>query len=112
MKVIRITKSYRNGSKELFLVLLDELDLLEKEDLDDEIKSLVEKECDRDGSGSNYGYSCKWSLVKDEEDWVINRAVKEEIYKIKSNIERLNSTIKYLQQRLAKIRKAYRKRKP
>lgn len=109
MKVIRINKSYRNGNRELFLVLLDELDFLEGEDLKDEITELVERECDKDVGGAHYGYSYKWEFVKDEEKETINRAIEQERCLNDNIINKLTRNIKYLKSRNAKIRKEYRK---
>lgn len=54
MKLVKINKSYRNGTKEHFLVLLDE------PYSNDDINYLVEEWCESKPSGSNYGYTVEW----------------------------------------------------
>jgi len=55
---IKIKKSYRNGTKEVIIPISDALTE------DSEIESFVLEWCDRDPSGSNYGYNYKWEIVK------------------------------------------------
>lgn len=81
MKVIKINKSFRNGVIEHFLVLLNETYS------NDDIEYLVEEWCDGDLSGSNYGYSYKWSFVEDSE--IIKTVLEKNIKNINLSIENL-----------------------
>ena len=49
--VVKIKKKYRNGEKEMFLVLMNRY-----EDASD-LEYMVEEKCDEDPAGRNYGYS-------------------------------------------------------
>ena len=81
MKVIRIKKSYRNGTKEHFLVLLN--------DSQDNIDYLVEDWCESEPSGMNYGYSFEWSFVEDEK--LIKSILKDKIKLMNNQIETLKN---------------------
>lgn len=83
MKVVKINKSYRSGTKEHFLVLLDE------PYSNDDIDYLVEEWCEDEPSGSNYGYTCEWWFVEDEE--LINTILKDKIKILESKIVRLKT---------------------
>ena len=83
MKVVKINKSYRNGTKEHFLVLLDE------PYSNDDIDYLVEEWCEDEPSGSNYGYTYEWRFVEDEE--LINTILKDKIKIVEHKIERLKT---------------------
>lgn len=81
MKIIKINKSYRNGTKEHFLVLLEELYTT------DDIDYLVEDWCESEGSGMNYGYTYESQFVKD--DKLINTILKDKIKTAEREIETL-----------------------
>jgi len=83
MKAVKINKSYRNGTKEHFLVLLDEP--YSKGD----INYLVEEWCESEPSGMNYGYSYNWWFVEDDE--LTNTILKDKIKIIDSQIEVLKA---------------------
>ena len=83
MKVVKINKSYRSGTKEHFLVLLDE------PYSNDDINYLVEEWCEYEPSGSNYGYTYEWRFVEDEE--LINTILKDKIKIVEHKIERLKT---------------------
>ncbi len=83
MKVVKINKSYRNGIKEHFLVLLDEP--YSNSDIDD----LVEEWCESELSGMNSGYNYKWWVVEDNE--LINTILKDKIKIVDSQIEALKT---------------------
>lgn len=83
MKVVKINKSYRGGTKEHFLVLLDE------PYSNDDIDYLVEEWCDTDVAGRNYGYRYEWWFVEDEE--LINTILKDNIKIVDSQIEALKT---------------------
>lgn len=83
MKVVKINKSYRSGTKEHFLVLLDE------PYSNDDIDYLVEEWCEDEPSGSYYGYTYEWWFVEDEE--LINTILKDKIKILESKIERLKT---------------------
>lgn len=59
MKIIKINKSFRNGDKTHYLVILDER-------TNEGIEYEVEEWASSDLSGSNYGYTIKWEFVEDE----------------------------------------------
>lgn len=83
MKVVKINKSYRSGTKEHFLVLLDE------PYSNDDIDYLVEEWCEDEPSGSSYGYTYEWWFVEDEE--LINTILKDKIKIVERKIERLKT---------------------
>lgn len=83
MKVVKINKNYRNGTKEHFLVLLDE------PYSNDDIDYLVEEWCESEGSGMNYGYTYEWWFVKD--DKLINTILKDKIKIAEREIETLKT---------------------
>ena len=83
MKVVKINKSYRNGTKEHFLVLLDE------PYSEDDVNYLVEEWCDSDPAGMNYGYTYEWWFVEDEE--LINTILKDKIMIVEREIEALKT---------------------
>ena len=83
MKVVKINKSYNSGTKEHFLVLLDE------PYSNDDINYLVEDWCESEPSGMNYGYSYEWWFVEDDE--LINTILKDKIKIIDSQIEVLKA---------------------
>jgi len=79
MKIIRINKKFRNGTKEHFLVLMDE------PYSDDDIDCLAEEWCESELSGVNYGYSYEWWFVEDIE--IINTILYDKINIINKEIE-------------------------
>lgn len=81
MKVVKIRKSYRSGSNEHFLVLLDE------PYTNEDIEYLVEDWCDSDPSGSNYGYDFEWHFVEDQS--IIKNILKDKIRILEGKINRL-----------------------
>ena len=83
MKVVKINKSYRNGTKEHFLVLLDE------PYSNDDINYLVEEWFYSDPSGMSYGYNYDWWFVEDDE--LINTILKDKIKIINGQIESLKT---------------------
>lgn len=83
MKVLKIYKSYRSGTKEHFLVLLDE------PYSNDDIDNIVEEWCESDSSGMIYGYDYKWCFVEDEE--LINNILKDNIKNTEREIELLKT---------------------
>ena len=83
MKVVKIHKSYRSGTKEHFLVLLDE------PYSNDDIDYLVEEWCENEPSGSNYGYTVEWRFVEDTE--IINTILKDKIKITECEIEALKT---------------------
>lgn len=83
MKVVKINKSYRNGTKEHFLVLLDE------PYSNDDINYLVEEWCESESSGMNYGYNYEWWFVEDDE--LIKAILKDKIKVVNSQIEALKT---------------------
>jgi len=83
MKVVKINKSFRNGIKEHFLVLLDESCSI------DDINYLVEEWCESEPSGMNSGYHYDWWVVEDEE--LINTIIKNKIKIIDGQIEALKT---------------------
>ena len=83
MKVVKINKSYRGGTKKHFLVLLEE------PYSEDDVNYLVEEWCENEPSGSNYGYTVEWWFVEDEE--LINTVLKDKIKIVESKIERLKT---------------------
>jgi len=83
MKVVKINKSYRNGTKEHFLVLLDE------PYSNDDINYLVGEWCEIEPSGMNYGYSYEWWFVEDDE--LINTILKDKIKVVDSKIKALKT---------------------
>jgi hypothetical protein len=82
IKMIKIIKKYRNGSKEHFLTLLNEY---EYSNID--IDCLVEEWCENDGSGMIYGYTYTWSFVEDIES--IKKILIDEIKSTENGIESL-----------------------
>jgi hypothetical protein len=82
MKVVKINKSYRNGTKD-FLVLLDE------PYSNDDINYLVEEWCESESSGMNYGYNYEWWFVEDDE--LIKAILKDKIKVVNSQIEALKT---------------------
>jgi hypothetical protein len=83
MKVVKIKKGYRNGTKEHFLVLLDE------PYSNDDIDCLVEEWCESEPSGMSYGYTYEWLFVEDAE--LINTILKDKIKNIEAQIEALKT---------------------
>lgn len=83
MKVVKIHKRYRGGTKEHFLVLLDE------PYSNDDIDYLVEEWCEDEPSGSNYGYTYEWWFVEDTE--IINTILKDKIKIAEREIETLKT---------------------
>lgn len=79
MKIVKINKRYRNGSKEHFLVLLNE------PYTDDAITELAEDWCESTPEGANYGYQYKWEIVEDTT--VIKTVISDEIGRIDKQIE-------------------------
>lgn len=82
MKVVKINKGYRGGTKEHFLVLLDE-------PYSEDVNYLVEEWCDNEPSGSNYGYTVEWWFVED--DALINTILKDKIKIVEREIEALKT---------------------
>ena len=80
MRVVKINKIFRNGSKEHFLVVEDGLPL-------DEVDYFVECWCESEHSGSNYGYVYDWNFVEDEA--VIKEVLLDELDRINSEIDSL-----------------------
>ena len=83
MKLVKINKSYRSGTKEHFLVLLDE------PYSEDDVNYLVEEWCESDPAGMNYGYTYEWWFVEDEE--LINTILKDKIMIVEREIEALKT---------------------
>ncbi len=83
MKIVKIKKDYRNGTREHFLVLFNE------PYLNDDIDCLVEEWCDSEPSGMSWGYTYEWEFVKDTE--LINKILKDKIKGIDYQIEMLNA---------------------
>ena len=82
MKVVRINKNYRNGTKEHFLVLDEPYS-------NDDINYLVEEWCENEPSGMNYGYNYDWRFIEDGE--LINNILKDNIEVIDDQIEVLKT---------------------
>ncbi len=80
MKVVKINKTFRNGSEEHFLVFEDNVDI---EAIDDS----VENWCERDPSGQNYGYSWEWEFIEDRV--IISDVITKEINKLHNQIQSL-----------------------
>lgn len=70
MKTIKIKKSFRNGSKLLFIIVPDNYS-------DYEINESVEVECDKDQSGQSYGYDTDWEIETDID--VITKVLNDKI---------------------------------
>lgn len=87
LKVVKINKRYRNGSKEHFLVITESSKFS-----NDDIFSLVEEWCENDSSGAMYGYNFDWEFVEDEK--IKESVLKEETKNIELKIERLKK-LKY-----------------
>jgi hypothetical protein len=83
MKVVKINKGYRSGTKEHFLVLLDE------PYSNDDIDFLVEEWCESESSGMSYGYTYEWLFVEDNE--IINTILKNKIKNTETQIETLKT---------------------
>ena len=83
MKIIKIKKSFHNGSKERYLVLLNE------PYSDDDIEYLVQDWCDSDPNGSVLGFRFDWWYVDDKE--TINKVLEENIILINNQIADLNT---------------------
>lgn len=91
MKVIKIDKTYRNGTISHFKVIHDEMS---KEGID----NLVEMWCEDDPTGQSYGYTYDWNFVDDKDK--IRGILKHNIDLTKSKINKLidekNRMEKYL----------------
>lgn len=83
MKVVKIHKSYGCGTKEHFLVLLDE------PHSNNSIDYLVEEWCESEPSGMNYGYTYEWWFVEDTR--LINTILKDKIKITEHEIEALKT---------------------
>lgn len=83
MKVVKINKCYNGGTKEHFLVLLDEPYSV------DSVNYLVEEWCENEPSGSNYGYTIEWWFVEDET--LINTILIDNIMTIEREIKVLKT---------------------
>lgn len=70
MRVVKINKSFRNGNKKHFLVLLNEVCS------NDDIDSFVEEWCESEPSGMNYGYTYEWLFVEDTINMVLINKLK------------------------------------
>lgn len=82
MKVIKINKSYRGGTKQHFLVLLGE-------NSNEDIEYKVVNWCQQDLSGSNYGWVYEWEIIEDKQ--IINDVLKNKIGLIEVEIEVLRN---------------------
>jgi len=78
MKIVKIKKFYRNGTKEHFLVLLDES--YSNDDIDCE----VEEWCESEPNGMNYGYSYEWDFVNDKN--IINDVLVKKLHILNNEI--------------------------
>jgi hypothetical protein len=83
MKIVKINKRYRNGTKEHFLVLLDE------PYSNDDIDYLVEEWCESEPSGMNYGYTYEWLFVDDKT--LISNILRDKIKITESQINTLKN---------------------
>ena len=83
MKIVKIHKGFRGGTKEHFLVLFDE------PYFEDEIQSLVEDWCNNEPSGSNYGFTCEWCFIENKDE--INKVLNENINLIENQIKALEN---------------------
>lgn len=81
MKVVKVIKSYRNGSSEHFLVFAKDMD-------DESITDNVEYWCDKDPNGHSYGYSYSWEVVEDKK--IIQSVIKDKINEIDIEIKNLS----------------------
>lgn len=81
MKVVKIIKSYRNGSHEHFLVFDKDID-------DESITETVENWCEQDPSGHSYGYRYSWEIVEDKT--IIQSVIKDKINEIDIKIKALS----------------------
>jgi hypothetical protein len=61
MKVVKITKRFRNGIKDHFLVI-------DKDHTDDNIEYICEDWCNEDSAGANYGWTADWVHVTDPQE--------------------------------------------
>lgn len=80
MKVIKIKKSFRQGSIEHFLIIPDNY-------TEDDIESDVLDWGEYEGSGSNYGYRLDWDTVKDKN--VIELACENKLSMLNEQIDNL-----------------------
>jgi len=90
MKVIEITKRFRNGEIKKLMVV-DQMDV-------EAINDAVEYWCEGESSGAVYGWSSTWEFVEDRAK--IMRAVEEEV-------QELQDTIRWKSIRLDELRKFY-----
>jgi hypothetical protein len=84
MKVIRVVKSYRNGSITFVEIVHG--------DTEEELKDAAEDICANDSAGQIYGYSYKWEVVTDLVE--ITRVVCKRIKEIYERIDSLEKELK------------------
>ena len=87
--VVKIKKKYRNGEKEMFLVLMNRY-----EDASD-LEYMVEEKCDEDPAGRNYGYSYTYKIL-DKSDKEYKIAILQEIDKYHQKMATSNHAINEL----------------
>lgn len=92
MNVIKILKSYRNGTVTHYMVVYSD----EKWYIEDR----VIKWCDDDPRGQEYGYGYEWEIVEDEEIKV--KIIKDEISNYVKEISSLNEKKSILEDYLSK----------
>jgi len=78
MEIIKVTKTFRNGSITKYLVLYEEV--CTKEFAED----CADDWCAKEGNGVNYGYTWEWEFVKDKEE--IKEAISKEIDSVTKEI--------------------------
>ena len=83
VKVFRLKKHYRNGTKEHDLVLKEH-----QCDSDDSVEYYVTEWCDNEPSGQVYGWRVDWEEVTEA------KAVKQAI---QNKIDKLNKQVTYLE---------------
>lgn len=96
MIVVKIEKSYRSGTRELFLII-------HKREIyegfgNEAIEYKVEERCEIDPGGHSYGYDYSWEIVNDKE--TIKKVLSDELKSINRKIERLNSDKKEIEETL------------
>jgi hypothetical protein len=78
MKVVEITKKYRNGENIHHLVVEDHFS-------NDDIQDIVEDWCSDDSNGQIYGYSGDWKFIEDKS--IINKVMLKELGSINHKMD-------------------------
>jgi len=80
MKLVKITKEYRQGTVEHFFVSYEPYDT-------NQIDWIVEDWCSRDSAGQTWGWESNWEFIEDNE--LIRTHVEKELARVESQIETL-----------------------